>query len=87
MRKSCSRNLLDWVIVVGGVNSTLACTLAAHKLSIKVAHLEAGLRSFDRTMPEETNRILTDAIADLLWTPSEDADENLDDEGILCPPH
>lgn len=72
----------DWVIVVGDVNSTLACTLAAHKLSIKVAHLEAGLRSFDRTMPEETNRILTDAMADLLWTPSEDAEENLRREGI-----
>jgi UDP-N-acetylglucosamine 2-epimerase (non-hydrolysing) len=72
----------DWVIVVGDVNSTLACTLAAKKLSILVAHLEAGLRCGDRTMPEEINRIVTDALADLLWTPSPDADENLKREGI-----
>ena len=67
----------DWVVVVGDVNSTLACTLAAKKLNIKVAHLEAGLRSFDLTMPEEINRMATDAIADLLLTPSPDADQNL----------
>ena len=60
----------DWVIVVGDVNSTLAVTLVAKKLALRVAHLEAGLRSFDRTMPEEINRIVTDALADLLWTPS-----------------
>ena len=65
------------VIVVGDVNSTVAATLAAAKLGIQTAHLEAGLRSFDRTMPEEINRILTDSIADFLWTPSPDADENL----------
>jgi UDP-N-acetylglucosamine 2-epimerase (non-hydrolysing) len=72
----------DWVIVVGDVNSTLACTLVACKLGAKVAHVEAGLRSFDRTMPEELNRLATDALADLLLTPSEDANENLRREGI-----
>jgi UDP-N-acetylglucosamine 2-epimerase (non-hydrolysing) len=70
------------VVVVGDVNSTVACTLAAVKLGIKTAHLEAGLRSFDRTMPEEINRIVTDSIADILWTPSPDGDENLLREGI-----
>ena len=72
----------DWVIVVGDVNSTLACALVCAKLLIKVAHVEAGLRSRDRTMPEEINRLLTDQIADLLLTPSRDADENLIAEGI-----
>jgi UDP-N-acetylglucosamine 2-epimerase (non-hydrolysing) len=72
----------DWVIVVGDVNSTLACGLVAKKLCLNLAHLEAGLRSRDRTMPEEINRIATDAIADLLWTPSEDADDNLRAEGV-----
>ena len=67
----------DWVIVVGDVNSTLACALVCVKLGVKVAHVEAGLRSRDRTMPEEINRVLTDQIADLLLTPSLDADENL----------
>ncbi|WP_419663519.1 WecB: UDP-N-acetylglucosamine 2-epimerase [Desulfosarcina variabilis str. Montpellier] len=70
------------VVVVGDVNSTIAATLAAVKLGIKTAHLEAGLRSFDRTMPEEINRIVTDSIADLLWTPSPDGDENLIREGV-----
>lgn len=72
----------DLVVVVGDVNSTCAATLAAVKLGIKTAHLEAGLRSFDRTMPEEINRLVTDAIADILWTPSPDGDENLIREGI-----
>ena len=71
----------DWVVVVGDVNSTMAATLVAAKLGVRVAHVEAGLRSFDRTMPEETNRIVTDALADLLLTPSPDADENLLREG------
>ena len=72
----------DLVIVVGDVNSTMAATIAASKLGIKVAHLEAGLRSYDRTMPEEINRIVTDALADYLWVPSADAIENLRREGI-----
>lgn len=70
------------IVVVGDVNSTMATTLAAVKLGVKVAHLEAGLRSFDRTMPEEINRLVTDTLADMLWTPSPDADENLIREGI-----
>jgi UDP-N-acetylglucosamine 2-epimerase (non-hydrolysing) len=72
----------DWVIVVGDVNSTLACALVCVKLAIKVAHVEAGLRSRDRNMPEEINRLLTDQISDLLFTPSQDADANLRAEGI-----
>jgi UDP-N-acetylglucosamine 2-epimerase (non-hydrolysing) len=78
----CLRTRPDWVVVVGDVNSTIACTLAAKKLGIPVAHLEAGLRSGDRSMPEELNRVATDALADLLWTPSADADANLRREGI-----
>ena len=90
----------DLVIVVGDVNSTLACTLAAVKIKYPsthnsqlithnsnvprplIAHLEAGLRSFDRTMPEEINRLVTDLLADILWTPSPDGDENLIREGV-----
>jgi UDP-N-acetylglucosamine 2-epimerase (non-hydrolysing) len=72
----------DWVLVVGDVNSTIACALVCVKLGVKVAHVEAGLRSRDRSMPEEINRLLTDQIADLLFTPSPDADENLLAEGI-----
>lgn len=78
----CEQEKPDWVVVVGDVNSTMACTLVCAKLGIRVAHVEAGLRSFDRTMPEEVNRIVTDSLADLLLTPSPDADENLKREGI-----
>ena len=72
----------DWVLVVGDVNSTLASALVCAKLGVKVSHVEAGLRSRDRTMAEEINRLLTDQIADLLFTPSCDADANLLAEGI-----
>jgi UDP-N-acetylglucosamine 2-epimerase len=72
----------DWVLVVGDVNSTIACALVAAKLGVRIAHVEAGLRSRDRSMPEEINRILTDAISDLLLTTSQDADENLKKEGV-----
>ncbi len=72
----------DWVIVVGDVNSTIACALVCAKLGVKVAHVEAGLRSRDRSMPEEINRILTDAISDLLFTTSPDAEVNLANEGV-----
>src|SRR5688572_124642 len=72
----------DWLVVVGDVNSTAACALVGAKLGIPTIHLEAGLRSRDRSMPEEVNRIVTDALADVLWTPSVDADENLLAEGV-----
>ena len=78
----CLEKRPDWVVVVGDVNSTLACSLVARKLNIAVAHVEAGLRSGDRTMPEEINRICTDAISDLLFTTDRLADENLVREGI-----
>jgi UDP-N-acetylglucosamine 2-epimerase (non-hydrolysing) len=78
----CRAERPDWVIVVGDVNSTLACTLVCAKIGTRVAHVEAGLRSFDRSMPEEINRIVTDALADLLLTPSADGNENLRREGI-----
>ncbi|MBS1797512.1 MAG: UDP-N-acetylglucosamine 2-epimerase (non-hydrolyzing) [Acidobacteria bacterium] len=74
----------DWVLVVGDVNSTIACALVCAKLGVRVAHVEAGLRSRDRAMPEEINRILTDAISDLLLTTSQDADENLAQEGVAA---
>ena len=74
----------DWVVVPGDVNSTLAAALVAAKLGLRVAHLEAGLRSRDRRMPEELNRIATDHLSDLLLTPSADADENLSREGIAA---
>ncbi len=70
------------VLVVGDVNSTMACALAAVKLHIPVAHVEAGLRSFDRKMPEEVNRVVTDCISDFLFTHSREADENLLREGV-----
>jgi len=72
----------DIVIVVGDVNSTMAITISSVKLGIKVAHLEAGLRSFDRQMPEEINRVVTDTLSDILWIPSLDAEANLLREGI-----
>jgi len=80
--RACDARRPAWIVVVGDVNSTLACALVGAKLHIPVAHLEAGLRSRDRTMPEEINRIVTDAVADLLWTPSPDGDENLRAEGV-----
>src|SRR5436190_11373348 len=72
----------DWLVVVGDVNSTHAAALVGTKLGIRTVHLEAGLRSRDRAMPEEINRIATDAISDVLWTPSPDADRNLLAEGV-----
>jgi UDP-N-acetylglucosamine 2-epimerase (non-hydrolysing) len=72
----------DLVMVYGDINSTVAATLVSSKLGIQVAHVEAGLRSYDRTMPEELNRLVTDQLADLLLTPSEDGDANLLREGI-----
>jgi UDP-N-acetylglucosamine 2-epimerase (non-hydrolysing) len=75
MKPSC-------VIVVGDVNSTMACTLVAAKLHVKVVHVEAGLRSFDRAMPEEINRVVTDQVADLLYTTERSAQDNLAREGI-----
>ncbi len=78
----CLRERPDLVVVVGDVNATMATSVTAAKLHIPVAHVEAGLRSRDMSMPEEINRLLTDAIADLLFTPSPDADRNLLAEGV-----
>ncbi len=80
--KLCQEESPDLVVVVGDVNSTLAAAISAKKLHKTVAHLEAGLRSFDRSMPEEINRIATDSISDYFWTPSSDADEQLKKEGM-----
>jgi UDP-N-acetylglucosamine 2-epimerase (non-hydrolysing) len=80
--KVCIEDPPDGIVVVGDVNSTAACAMVGTKLWIPVVHLEAGLRSGDRRMPEEINRLVTDAIADLLWTPSADADANLLREGV-----
>jgi UDP-N-acetylglucosamine 2-epimerase (non-hydrolysing) len=78
----CLRERPDAIVVVGDVNATAACAMVGAKLWIPVVHLEAGLRSRDRRMPEEINRLVTDAISDLLWTPSKDADANLIAEGV-----
>lgn len=75
-------NPCDAVIVVGDVNSTMACSIVAKKMQVKVAHVEAGIRSFDMSMPEEINRIVTDAIADIYFTPTETANKNLRDKGV-----
>src|SRR5699024_10518841 len=80
--KVLEREQPDWVVVVGDVNPTMACTIVANKMGIKVAHVEAGLRSYDRAMPAEINRVLTDSIADLLLTLSVDGNMNLKREGI-----
>lgn len=80
--KICLAHRPDWIVVVGDVNPTAACAIVGAKLWIPVIHLEAGLRSGDRKMPEEINRLVTDAIVDVLWTPSADADENLVNEGV-----
>lgn len=72
----------DLVLVYGDVNSTVAAALVCSKLLVRVGHVEAGLRSFDRTMPEEINRLLTDQISDLLFTPSKDGNDNLEREGV-----
>ncbi len=74
----------DIVLVYGDVNSTVAAALVCAKLGVRVGHVEAGLRSFDRTMPEEINRLVTDQLADMLFTPSEDGDSNLRKEGIAA---
>src|ERR1039457_168599 len=78
----CIQRQPDWVVVVGDVNSTIACALTARKLGIRVAHVEAGLRSRDMSMPEEINRLCTDAISDLLFTTDTLAVENLRNEGV-----
>lgn len=78
----CERERPDWVIVVGDVNSTMACAITAKKLGIAVGHVEAGLRSCDRSMPEEINRLCTDAISDLLFTTDRGASNNLRAEGV-----
>jgi UDP-N-acetylglucosamine 2-epimerase (non-hydrolysing) len=80
--KECTEQRHDLVVVVGDVNSTMACAITAKKLCIPVAHVEAGLRSRDWTMPEEVNRVVTDAVSDFLFTPSRDADRNLLQEGV-----
>lgn len=80
--QACVEQRPDLVTVVGDVNSTMACALTAKKMGIPVAHVEAGLRSRDWTMPEEVNRVVTDSISDYLFTPSQDTDENLLKEGV-----
>jgi UDP-N-acetylglucosamine 2-epimerase (non-hydrolysing) len=82
MGKWVGRERPDWVLVEGDTNSVLGSALAAHKAGVRVGHVEAGLRSFDRSMPEELNRVLTDHLADLLFAPTERAAMQLDREGI-----
>lgn len=79
----CQTEKPDLVIVVGDTNSAMAACIAAKKINLAVAHLESGLRSFDREMPEEINRIIVDSISDFLWAPSPDAVVNLKNEGII----
>jgi UDP-N-acetylglucosamine 2-epimerase (non-hydrolysing) len=79
--KICLEEKPDWVVVVGDVNSTLACSIVAKKMLIRVAHVEAGLRSFDMTMPEEINRMLTDSITDCFFVTEESGEKNLLREG------
>jgi len=81
---ACLEHRPDWVIVVGDVNSTVACALTAKKLGIRVTHVEAGLRSRDMSMPEEINRLCTDAISDFLFTTDAIAGENLRNEGVAA---
>jgi len=78
----CLTEKPDAILVVGDVNSTMACSIVAAKMNVKIIHLEAGLRSFDKKMPEEINRMLTDSITDIYLTPSEDANQNLIREGV-----
>jgi UDP-N-acetylglucosamine 2-epimerase (non-hydrolysing) len=80
----CLAQRPDWIVVVGDVNSTMACTITAKKLGIRVAHVEAGLRSRDLSMPEEINRLCTDVLADLLFTTDRIADDNLRREGVAA---
>ena len=79
--KICMEEKPDWVVVVGDVNSTLACSIVAKKMLIRVAHVEAGLRSFDMTMPEEINRMVTDSITDCFFVTEESGEKNLLREG------
>jgi UDP-N-acetylglucosamine 2-epimerase (non-hydrolysing) len=72
----------DWIVVVGDVNATCACSITARKEHIKLAHIEAGLRSFDEDMPEEINRLVTDRLSDILFTPDKIANQNLHNEGV-----
>jgi UDP-N-acetylglucosamine 2-epimerase (non-hydrolysing) len=80
--KVCLEEKPDLVLVVGDVNSTMACAIVAAKLHIPVAHVEAGLRSFDRSMPEEINRVVTDSLTSIYFTTSRDANENLHGDGV-----